>query len=478
MIVEPAKGEYKKVFKDVRCFGTNPKQGEILKINPFSFPEEIHVLEHIDRIVEIFNVCWPMYAAMPAVLKDSIEQAYIAAGWDLDTSENTKIPGLFPTFDDVLRELNITINKSDYSTDTKGDYIGSLSTRLKSLTNGMNGRIFVSDELDLADLFDRNAVIDISRIGAMETKSLIMGLIVLKLQEYRMAKASEMNSPLKHITVLEEAHNLLKKTSTEQSAESSNMIGKSVEMLTNTIAEIRTYGEGFVIVDQAPSLLDTAAIRNTNTKIVLRLPESTDRELTGKAIALKESQFGELSKLPTGVAAVYQNDWQEAVLCTLPKYESYDFELAQKKPEHAVETRDIKNNKLLHMLLKRNLTEKEQLGAVDKIMLSNVSAKVRKELILNLNKRNRAFEWAVADFINKNYKFTDVFRGTSKCADLEELSNIISQNIEEEFADFDKRELLSIIYYICRIEHEKYPDNIAIEQLRINYLREKVMEWN
>ena len=130
------------------------------------------------------------------------------------------------------------------------------------------------------------------------------------------------------------------------------------------------------------------------------------------------------------------------------------------------------------MLLKRNLTEKEQLGAVDKIMLSNVSAKVRKELILNLNKRNRAFEWAVADFINKNYKFTDVFRGTSKCADLEELSNIISQNIEEEFADFDKRELLSIIYYICRIEHEKYPDNIAIEQLRINYLREKVMEWN
>ena len=478
LIVEPAKGEYKKVFKDVRCFGTNPKQGEILKINPFSFPEEIHVLEHIDRIVEIFNVCWPMYAAMPAVLKDSIEQAYIAAGWDLDTSENTKIPGLFPTFDDVLRELNITINKSDYSTDTKGDYIGSLSTRLKSLTNGMNGRIFVSDELDLADLFDRNAVIDISRIGAMETKSLIMGLIVLKLQEYRMAKASEMNSPLKHITVLEEAHNLLKKTSTEQSAESSNMIGKSVEMLTNTIAEIRTYGEGFVIVDQAPSLLDTAAIRNTNTKIVLRLPESTDRELTGKAIALKETQFGELSKLPTGVAAVYQNDWQEAVLCTLPKYESYDFELAQKKPEHAVETRDIKNNKLLHMLLKRNLTEKEQLGAVDKIMLSNVSAKVRKELILNLNKRNRAFEWAVADFINKNYKFTDVFRGTSKCADLEELSNIISQNIEEEFADFDKRELLSIIYYICRIEHEKYPDNIAIEQLRINYLREKVMEWN
>ena len=82
------------------------------------------MLEHIDRIIEIFNVCWPMYAAMPAVLKESVEQAYISAGWDLDLSENTKITGLFPTFDDVLRELNTTINSSDYSADTKEIILG------------------------------------------------------------------------------------------------------------------------------------------------------------------------------------------------------------------------------------------------------------------------------------------------------------------------------------------------------------------
>ena len=57
------------------------------------------MLEHIDRIVEIFNVCWPMYAAMPAVLKESIENAYKSAGWDLNVSENEKVEGLFPTFD-------------------------------------------------------------------------------------------------------------------------------------------------------------------------------------------------------------------------------------------------------------------------------------------------------------------------------------------------------------------------------------------
>ena len=96
----------------------------------------------------------------------------------------------------------------------------------------------------------------------------------------------DMNAELKHITVLEEAHNLLKRTSTEQMAESANLLGKSVEMLANAIAEMRTYGEGFIIADQAPGLMDLSVIRNTNTKIIMRLPDFSDRELVGKSANL------------------------------------------------------------------------------------------------------------------------------------------------------------------------------------------------
>lgn len=477
LVVEPAKGEYKKIFKEVKCYGTNPLTGEMLRINPFSFPAGIHVLEHIDRIVEIFNVCWPMYAAMPAVLKESIENAYKSAGWDLDLSVNEKVDDLYPTFDDVLRELDKTINSSEYSSDTKGDYIGSLSTRIKSLTNGINGRVFVSDEMDLKTLFDESAIVDISRVGAVETKSLIMGLVVMKLQEYRMANATEMNSELKHITVLEEAHNLLKKTSTEQSADSSNMVGKSVEMLTNAIAEIRTFGEGFVIVDQAPDLLDTAAIRNTNTKIVLRLPESTDREITGGSIALQDSQFDELSKLPTGVAAVYQNDWQEAVLCQMPEYEVYDYSLGKEESAlPAIKKAKEETDKLLHLLINKECTVDDTL-VKQYILKSNVAAKVKKDLITNWSTRNNVFEWAVADFIKKNYDLSDVFRGTQNgnWKELSELGEIMIANLQGEFIGFNSEEMLSILYYVCRIEHELYPKHQLIEKLRVEYLREKVV---
>ena len=316
LVIEPAKGEYKHVFGDscAQVFGTNPYLSSLLKINPFKFPRGIHVLEHLDRLIEIFNVCWPMYAAMPAVLKDSVERAYINAGWNLETSNNKYSELLFPTFVDVLEELNNVVTESAFSQEVKDNYIGSLATRVKSLTNGIYGRIFDNNELGDETLFDENVIVDLSRVGSTETKSMIMGILVMRLQEYRMT-SGKMNADLKHITVLEEAHNLLKKTSTEQSSESSNLLGKSVELLSNAIAEVRTYGEGFIIVDQAPGLLDMSVIRNTNTKIIMRLPDAEDRNLVGKSANLNEEQIKELSKIPTGVAAIYQNDWLEPVLC-------------------------------------------------------------------------------------------------------------------------------------------------------------------
>lgn len=324
LVVEPAKGEYKNVFghdPSVHVYGTNPQHTELLRINPFRFPKGVHILEHIDRLVEIFNVCWPMYAAMPAVLKSAVEQSYVDSGWDLVRSDNKYGKDLFPSFVDVARNIKTIIDTSEYDNENKGAYKGSLLTRLQSLTNGIYSMIFTCDDIDDAELFDRKVIVDLSRVGSGETKSLLMGMLVLKLQEHRMANATGMNEKLKHVTVLEEAHNLLRRTSSEQSPDSGNLRGKSVEMLTNAIAEMRTYGEGFVIADQAPGLLDLAVIRNTNTKIIMRLPDYSDRELVGRSANLNNDQIDEISKLPCGVAAVYQNDWVQPVLCKVNKYE-------------------------------------------------------------------------------------------------------------------------------------------------------------
>ena len=48
------------------------------------------------------------------------------------------------------------------------------------MTNGIYGQIFCDEfEVDSKILFDESAIVDLSRVGSSETKSLIMGVLVL-----------------------------------------------------------------------------------------------------------------------------------------------------------------------------------------------------------------------------------------------------------------------------------------------------------
>lgn len=454
MVVEPAKGEYKNALAantrlDVHVYGTNPKQTRLLRINPFRFPHEIHIYEHMDRLTEIFNVCWPMYAAMPAVLKAAIENAYRKAGWDLMTSENP-YGEVYPCFADVANEVNAYINSSEYSDDTKGDYKGSLVTRLTSLTNGINGLIFAADDLSDEELFEQNTIVDLSRAGNPDTKALIMGILILKLQEYRMAQAKGSDAVLRHVTVLEEAHNLLKRTSTEQSSESANLVGKSVEMLANAIAEMRTYGEGFIIADQAPGLLDASVIRNTNTKIIMRLPDEEDRKLVGKAANLNDDQIAELAKLPRGVAAVYQSEWIGPVLCKVEKpdlkQETYDEpEPFQKQQEKSV----------LFDLLDRDFREKLDEtefrdGFRHAVLRAGVPTSVKLDLIeyLNAEGDEQKFRSLATAVYNA---FRDAEKAVVYAADkptMSEVREAILEALEIPAEEYDVQQINDLVYLL------------------------------
>lgn len=466
MVIEPAKGEYKDVFgkqNGTKVFGTNPKLMSLLRINPFKFPKTIHIYEHLDRLVEIFNVCWPMYAAMPAVLKAAMENAYRSAGWNLVKSEN-KYGDIFPSFIDVAIEVEKYINKSEYSDENKSNYKGSLLTRLESLTNGINGMIFSSDDLSDKELFDENVIVDLSRVGSTETKALIMGILVLKLQEYRMTQSDSNNSPLKHVTVLEEAHNLLKRTSTEQNSESANLLGKSVEMLTNAIAEMRTYGEGFIIADQSPGLLDLAVIRNTNTKIIMRLPEFSDRELVGKAASLNDDQISELARLPRGVAAVYQNEWIGPILCQVNKGpEGQKYKLDKKQ------VLSYNKNILFDLLgsISKSEMDKEKVDSLKaELLKSTVSADVKVKLLEYLNsnvsaQKINALTSAVFDYF-KNTKIT--LDKTIDGEDIYELKADIITNLEPSIIEYDDEQINLIITLIINEYINRYHIDYPIWQ--------------
>lgn len=463
LIIEPAKGEYKNVFGTEYIFGTNPLISNLLKINPFKFPEGVHVLEHADRLIEIFNVCWPMYAAMPAVLKEAVLNAYEDCGWDLVKSTNKYSGNIFPTFSDLIWELETVIELSDYSEEVKSNYKGSLVTRVRSLANGINGEIFSGQEIGDQILFDRNVIVDISRIGSQETKALIMGILIMRLNEYRANSGFEANSSLRHVTILEEAHNLLKRCSHEQSSEGSNLAGKSVEMISNAIAEMRTYGEGFIIVDQSPGAVDISAIRNTNTKIIMRLPEETDRKVAGKSAAMKDNQIDEIAKLPTGVAVVYQNDWEEPVLCKIEQFNGSRLKYEFKEDVPEVLDQDVLTVEILKFMFQTKVSHSltSNLDLIKhNLSSSNLPTYVKinvletiQEFELNVfpllwnNNEFVKFSWVVSGLLSLKQQITKM---ANHSANYDELTNGIKSLIHSKIKNLPEELDMPIIQSLLR----------------------------
>ena len=326
--------------------------------------------------------------------------------------------------------------------------------------------IFVQDELAPEELFDKNVIVDLSRVGSSETKSLIMGMLILKLQEHRMAENMGMNQELKHLTVLEEAHNILKRTSTEQSSESSNLLGKSVEMLANAIAEMRTYGEGFIIADQAPGLLDMSVIRNTNTKIIMRLPDKSDRELVGRAANLNDDQIVELAKLPCGVAAVYQNEWIQPVLCKVQKYNRKPENYKNKQPEKNIERTEMDLSKFIDNLIensdtkvKINDTERKDLTRL--ILNSRIPSSEKYNLLKEIEAdllKEEVMEHFLYSYVNADY----AIETACKSKDIKEWVQMVLNNMNPEVKKCSNRQLkdLFVILLLQKVEMSESHNNV------------------
>ena len=293
-----------------------------------------------------------------------------------------------------------------------------------------------------------------------------MGMLVLKLQEYRMAGAAGMNSELKHLTVLEEAHNLLKRTSTEISSESANLMGKSVEMLANAIAEMRTYGEGFIIADQAPGLLDLSVIRNTNTKIIMRLPDRSDRELVGGAANLNDDQIVELAKLPCGVAAIYQNEWIQPVLCKVNKFEMPQ-EMYSYSPDNEGPQADYDGSmaaeSLLDCIMNREIFQQKNRKDLIKlkfmIIKSKLDINVKRDFIEYISSSDENAIAALRHLVYDFFAAGEAIKASEHCSEIMDWVHSVVSGLKPLITNYSSEQIdlvLSMILYEQSLRDSAY----------------------
>jgi hypothetical protein len=276
------------------------------------------------------------------------------------------------------------------------------------------------------------------------------------------------------VTVLEEAHNILKKTSTEQMSESSNLVGKSVEMISNAIAEMRTYGEAFIIADQAPALLDMAAIRNTNTKIIMRLPDYTDRELVGKSAGLNENQIEELSRLEVGVACVSQSGWLEPVLTKIHEFKvATDGVKNTKKDVYDKIGWDRKENveqSLLQILMKNELSGKgdaEALRAIkDSVINSRLDTAVKCAYMELISGKQTEAEGGLKRLVYELFDASKAIEKATIRCDIESWMDDVIKNLSPSVSNFSQEQLNLLLAIII---HEQVDRDARYESILGRY---------
>lgn len=351
-MIEPAKAEYARMAG--RLDGL--QGGEVLVIAPgdrASPPGCINPLEpaslepgnpertfplqsHADLVRSLFLAAFHADEPFPQVLSRALTECYEANGWDLVTGEplhrweesgqpnarsDTGTFGVprFPTLAHLQRRARRVVEEIGYGDDIKKNVRGFVDVRIGSLRLGTPGRLFEGGHpLDFAALLKRNVVVELESVTNDQDKAFVMGAVLIRLYEQLVLEEGERfarHGPadgFRHVTVIEEAHRLLR------NVPSDSPVAHSLELFASLLAEVRAYGEGIVVAEQIPSKLIPDVIKNTALKVVHRLPSADDREAVGATMNLSDEQSAFVVTLDPGVAAVFADGMDRPVLIRMP----------------------------------------------------------------------------------------------------------------------------------------------------------------
>jgi len=358
LVIESAKRDYRQLLAE-DCFKNNLNIFTVgdsttspIRINPFYIQPYTHPLVHIDYLKSIFNASFSLYGRMPHIVEKCLHNIYSKRGWNLTTGTHPHLidkngePDLnyykqpehfycFPTLTDLKIEIDNYINTElDYKGELRDNIRTAIITRIESLCVGAKGQMFNTyDFYSMEKLLTEPTIFEMENLADDDDKAFFVGLILVLVNEYRQVYNPAINpgtekKGLQHLFVIEEAHRLLKNVNTERNSEMlGNPKGKAVEFFCNAISEMRSLGQGVIVVEQIPSKISPDVIKNSNTKIVHRLVSKDDQSLLSGALSISEEDALYLNRLKTGYALVHKEGMERPIECQIfNKIKGYSYD--------------------------------------------------------------------------------------------------------------------------------------------------------
>ena len=287
-----------------------------LQLSPFQpaavAGAKLDMTSRCENLIALINASLPSEDVLPVLIDETIYSLYAAAYGEKFTSGGLMDPQfVYPVLSSLSAMSNKVMQRKNYEEKVRSNLSTCLETRFQYLTRGTRGKLLnVAKSTNYSELFDHPTVINISGISASKDKALIMSVLLLSLYEYRKSKYANdidyrrqaLENKLLHLTLIEEAHNVLLKP---EGASTNNPQKVVADLFTNMLSEIRSYGEGLMIVDQYPTRLIPDAIKNTNYKIIHRLASPDDAEVMAASAALRNEQKALIPSLFPGNAIIF-----------------------------------------------------------------------------------------------------------------------------------------------------------------------------
>ena len=462
LVIEPAKKEYRNIDKEKEIYTLGNVQLNSLRLNPFYILPGINPQQHIDLLKDLFSASFALYGPMPYIVEKCLSTIYEKKGWNLSFGyhpylidienrqkafDEDKIKEkynemahkyLFPTMQDLKNEVDRYVETMEYDKELKGNIKSAINARIDSLCVGSKGYIFNSNNIPNFDkLFSENTVLELESLSDDADKSFSMGLIIIFLNEYiQVRRELENINGLKHILVIEEAHRLLKNTSSENNENFGTPKGKAVEHFTNMLAEMRSYGEGIIVSEQIPTKLAPDVIKNSSNKIVHRLASKDDQEVMANTIGLKNEEAIYIGNQKTGYALCSKEGLYQPLMIKIKK---------------------ISDKKVSDVYL-YNRNQEEKFLEIDKTMLNGYFSSEIKKFSIKL-------------IISLMYFYDNTFENLIFSKSISIISNDISKLIKECIIEEIFSQLTGGIF-----RYRKLPSNEFLNLLKNKLMKNTLSE--
>jgi hypothetical protein len=290
LVLDPVKAEYAELSGVVRG-GLRVLSARDLRLNALAPWPGFDPVTHLGLVATAFRGSFSMPSPVPYVLSRVFDGLADRAGAE---------PA--PTLHDLRAEVEALVPELGYRGEIEDNIRAALGTRLAVLTTPSRAeRLAAADSLQVADLLSRPTVVHLADLGDDEERAFITTLLMLYVAEA--ARTRGATPGVVHVTVLEEAHRVLPEPGPAgASEESGDATGVAARLMTQLLAEIRSYGEALVVVDQSPSAVARDVVRNTSLKIAHRVVDPDDRDVLGGSLGMNPDAVGAIGRLRVGEA--------------------------------------------------------------------------------------------------------------------------------------------------------------------------------